>query len=249
MKKKRIIGVITIKDNIAVQSFNYKNYLPLGNPEKIAKNLNDWGVDEILINVIDSTKNLSKPNYKILEKIASSKISTPIIFGGGIQKLDHAIRIINSGADRILCDSLFVKNIDEIKNISHTLGSQAVILSLPIILKKEILRYDYLSKKINKLNSNFFELFDRNYISELLITDVENEGTLDGFNLNILKKIKFKDINTILFGGLYSIKKLKKIFKKKNVNAIAIGNALNYKENSIHLLKSSSLSKYFREDY
>ena len=106
-----------------------------------------------------------------------------------------------------------------------------------------------LSKKTNELNSNFFELFDRNYISELLITDVENEGTIDGFNLNILKKIKFKDINTILFGGLYSIKKLKKILKKKNVNAIAIGNALNYKENSIHLLKSSSLSKYFREDY
>ena len=100
-------------------------------------------------------------------------------------------------------------------------------------------------KKTNELNSNFFELFDRNYISELLITDVENEGTIDGFNLNILKKIKFKDINTILFGGLYSIKKLKKILKKKNVNAIAIGNALNYKENSIHLLKSSSLSKYF----
>ena len=54
--KKRLIGVITIKDDLAVQSFGFKNYLPLGKPEILVKNLDIWGADEILINDISRTK-------------------------------------------------------------------------------------------------------------------------------------------------------------------------------------------------
>ena len=56
MIKKRLIGVVTVKDGMAVQSFGYKKYLPLGNPKILIKNLNRWGADEILINVIDDPK-------------------------------------------------------------------------------------------------------------------------------------------------------------------------------------------------
>ena len=34
----------------------HMKYLPLGKPEIIIKNLDRWGVDEILINVIDRSK-------------------------------------------------------------------------------------------------------------------------------------------------------------------------------------------------
>ena len=56
MIKKRIIGTVVVKNGIAVQSFSYGKYLPLGKPEIIIKNLDRWGVDEILINVIDRSK-------------------------------------------------------------------------------------------------------------------------------------------------------------------------------------------------
>ena len=39
MIRKRLVGVITVKDSLAVQSFGYKNYLPLGNPEILVENL------------------------------------------------------------------------------------------------------------------------------------------------------------------------------------------------------------------
>ena len=42
--KKRLIGIITVKDNIAVQSFGYRKYLPLEKPEILAKNLDIWGI-------------------------------------------------------------------------------------------------------------------------------------------------------------------------------------------------------------
>ena len=53
--KKRIIGVITVKDRLAVQSFGYKKYLPLGNQVVLQKILID--VDEILVQSIDRSAN------------------------------------------------------------------------------------------------------------------------------------------------------------------------------------------------
>ena len=54
MLKKRLIGVITVKDNKAVQSISYKNYLPIGSPKLVAENLDRWGADEIICLSIDT---------------------------------------------------------------------------------------------------------------------------------------------------------------------------------------------------
>ena len=49
MLNKRLIGIVTVRQGWAVQSFCYNRYLPLGRPEFIVENLDRWGADEILI--------------------------------------------------------------------------------------------------------------------------------------------------------------------------------------------------------
>ena len=59
MLRKRLIAVVTVLDGLAVQSFGYQRYLPLGKPECLVENLDRWGVDEIFVQVIDrSARNL-----------------------------------------------------------------------------------------------------------------------------------------------------------------------------------------------
>jgi cyclase len=67
MLKKRIVGVIPIRNGIAVQSFRYNSYLPLGDPLIIAENLDRWGIDEILLHNIDRTKKKLGPDIILLE--------------------------------------------------------------------------------------------------------------------------------------------------------------------------------------
>ena len=70
--KTRLSGFVTIKDDWAVQSFGFKNYLPIGKPEIVVENLSRWGVDEIFVNCIDSSKKSNGPNVNILKKIYKS---------------------------------------------------------------------------------------------------------------------------------------------------------------------------------
>jgi cyclase len=122
MKKKRLSALIVVKNNIAVQSFNYNSYLPIGRPDVLIENYDRWGVDEIIVLVIDRTKNNLGPDFKLLEKISKLKIMTPLIYGGGIRNSDDAKLIIKNGADRIIVESAFLKEGDEIKNISKVIG-------------------------------------------------------------------------------------------------------------------------------
>lgn len=241
MKKKRIIGVITVKDDWAVQSFRYKKFLPLGKPEILAKNLDDWGADEILINDIDRTKKFKGPNFKLLEKISDLKLSTPIIYSGGIKNVDDAVNVIKHGSDRIMFETLFFQNPQVIYKISNKIGSQGLILSLPVLrVKNKIFRYCYLNKKKFKISEEVLKFFQKKIISECLITDVENEGSVNNFNVKILKNVNPR-MQIIVFGGVGSDAKIKSCFKNSNVCAVAIGNSLNYMENCIDKLKKNNL--------
>ena len=122
--KKRLSAVITIKDKIAVQSFSYKKYLPIGKPEILVENFDRWGVDEIIIQVIDQ-KNVG-PDLELLDKISRKPIATPIIYSGGISSAEHAKSAIRYGADRIVLGSLFFENYREIIKISNVIGAQEI---------------------------------------------------------------------------------------------------------------------------
>ena len=68
-----------------------------------------------MLNVIDRSKRKLAPDFRLLELVKRQKISTPIIYGGGINSLDNAKKVINDGADRIIIESLLINNFDEVK--------------------------------------------------------------------------------------------------------------------------------------
>ena len=101
MLKKRLIGVVTVKNGWAVQSFGYRKYLPLGKPECLVENFDRWGADEILVQVIDRSLTERGPDFELLEKLGRLGLGTPLIYGGGIRNVEEGMKVIQSGADRL----------------------------------------------------------------------------------------------------------------------------------------------------
>ena len=147
MIKNRLIGVVTVLDDWAVQSIGYRKYLPLGNPKVIVKNLDNWGADEIFILSINRSKKNLGPDLPLIRSVTNSSISTPLIYGGGINSLKQAEDCIKSGCERISVDYLLHNNPKAIRNISATLGCQSIIASIPLFIDKgNLFWYDYHQK-------------------------------------------------------------------------------------------------------
>lgn len=231
MLKKRIIGVINIKNDIAVQSIGYKEYLPLGDPIYLVENLDNWQVDEIIINCIDRSKKKIGPNYDLLLKLSKLKISTPITYGGGISSLNEAEKVISLGAERLCFDYLLNNNPSEICKISKKIGSQAIIGVLTLCVKnKKLLKYNYLNHQLESFDNWQKYLRDLKFISEILIVDYLNEGKKNSFDMNILNFIKNPNKKFLLFGGISNKFQCNLLLKHDLVSGICIGNFLNHYE-------------------
>lgn len=240
MLKKRLIGVITVKNDIAVQSFGYSKYLPLGRPEIIAENLDRWGADEILLQCIDRTSKDEGPDYKTVEKIVRLGLGTPLIYAGGIRNEIDGINLIKLGAERICIDALLSRSPNSIYNLSLKLGAQALIASIPMYFNDEGLKhYNYINKEGSVFSPKILKLMEDRAISEALIIDCYGEGNRSSFNPKLIESFPFKEIPLIAFGGLSDSDQLSYLLNNSQVVAVAIGNFLNYRENAIFQYKQS----------
>lgn len=253
MIKKRLTGIVTIRNGLVVQSFGYNQYLPIGKPKVVIENLDRWGCDEIFIQVIDRSINNLGPDIELLKSIASSTILTPIIYAGGIQNEAQATEVIRAGAERICLDALLNKNLVEVKKIAKRIGGQSVVGCLPvgIDINGTAYWYNYQTKEKCLIGEHLLSLVEDNLISEILLTDWKNEGYNEGFDFRVLNIIKKYNLNVplILFGGLSSEKILKKALDIPMVVSVAVGNRLNYSEHSIQTLKKQLSSRHLRPAY
>lgn len=231
MIKKRIIASILINNGHAVQSFGYEKYLPLGDPKILVENLARWKVDEIAIIDISCSRTQSNIDYDLISNISNISCGTPIIYGGGITSSKDASSVIQSGADRIVIENAFVKNKLTPEEVADEIGSQAIIMSLPtIITEKKIYYYDYIDKKQIDL-STLEDLINNPFISELLVTDLVNEGSIfNNFNKEIIKNSIFENLDIICNGGINNSEICNNLLIDNNVKAIMIGNKLNHSE-------------------
>ena len=234
--KKRIIGCICLKKDIAVQSIGFKKYLPIGNPLTIAKNLQNWNVDEILIMNISP---INKINYEFVEKL-TSEINIPIQYSGSITSLSDAKKLISMGIDKVVLRSILdIKQIDKIKLIQSHLGKQSLVGSLPIgEIDKKFYLYDCKNRIPSKINQKLIEHTQTlsELFSEMIIIDFINDGKKK-YNEKLLNIFNF-NCNIIPFGGLINKYQIKKLLSRNNIHAIGIGNSLSFKENSVTFIKN-----------
>lgn len=238
MLKKRIVGVITIKNGWAVQSFGYGRYLPLGRPETIATNLDRWGVDEVLVQCIDRYE--TGPDFALLESLCSQGLSTPLVYSGGILTTAHAVSAIQSGADRVCVDSLLHEAPSRVMDISAHLGAQGVIACLPLSIGEHgVMWLDHRMRINRPLDPVVMAALREGAVSEALVIDWKSEGILNSFDGRLLLIEELAGIPIIAFGGLSKVDTMRSALSTPNVTAIAQGNFLNYREHAVQALRNT----------
>jgi cyclase len=248
---KRLIASIFVKDGIVVKSHGYKFWRPAGHLATALLNLDRWAVDEIIVVDISRQGKISK---ETLKEISKAKISTPLVYGGGIRSLNDVHDLLNAGCDRIMLESLLYGNDGTLQDICNTVGKQALIASLPLSARDGIIRgnftsndhllrdSDSLSHPLDKLWNHYRTL----PVSEILITDADNEGNYGYFSSAISSAVLARctdpeDKDLIWFGGLGANLPDKLLTHTKTVGVV-YGNA-NF-EHELQMLKIRKLLRH-----
>ncbi len=247
MLKKRLVGVVVVKNGWAVQSFGYRRYLPLGKPECLVENLDRWGADEILVQVIDRSMTGTGPDFELLGRLARLGLGTPLIYGGGIGTVEEGVQVIQSGADRLTLDAVLHDNLTVVRGLSEQLGAQAVIAAMPMSMGSQGPEwFDYRSKTRTAVGEALADVIEAGVVSEVLLTDWHHEGSAVGFVSALADQFPCKRAPLIVFGGISTAEQMKGLVACSNVTAIAVGNFLNYREHAIQQFKEQMASAALR---
>ena len=174
----------------------------------------------------------------MIKRIGDLGLSTPLIYGGGIRHVEDALQIVRLGADRISVDSMLLKSPQEVEKISRELGTQVLIVNMPVRVKDNALYWlNYHSKLEVPLSVELINGLPLNWASELMLTDWAHEGIVGGFDQRIVELISLRKKPLIVFGGLSDATQLSALLSKSDVVAAGIGNFLSYKEHALQKIK------------
>jgi cyclase len=230
---QRLIGVVTVRNGWAVQSFNYKKYLPIGEPATLVRTLGRWGVDEILLNCIDLSAQSLGPDFELLETIAQAFVGVPLTYGGGIRDEHDANRAISAGADRIAIDSILRDEPETAASLAARIGFQAVVAVFPTTAPPKGLRpslLDYRTGLSSDLFQEIFKLGSPFPFAEALVVDVDREGSCLGFQQTLLRPFQEAQIPTLALGGISTISQVANTLKEPGVQGVCIENSLFYRD-------------------
>ena len=104
MLRSRIIPVLLIKGSSLVKTVKFKKYAYIGDPCNTVRIFNELEVDEISILDIDASVKKKDPQYDLIEEIASEAFM-PLSYGGGVDSLEKAKKILQLGIEKIILNS------------------------------------------------------------------------------------------------------------------------------------------------
>ncbi len=240
MLAKRIIPCLDIKNGQTVKGINFENITDVGDPVELGALYAQMGADELVFLDITATNEKRKTLSELVTRIAKH-INIPFTVGGGISSVEDVSVLLACGADKISVNTSAVRNPQLISDLASQFGSQCVVLAIDTKF----------------MNGEWFVFLNGGRIptdirtiewakqavalgaGEILLTSMNNDGTKDGFALDITRAVsEAVNVPVIASGGAGTMEHFVDVFGEGKADAALAASIFHYKEIGIPELKS-----------
>jgi len=242
-----IIPAIDLKDNKCVRLSKGKDNSSIifnDDPVKQAIFFEKIGCKKI--HIVDLDAAFSRPDINIssIKKIRNS-ISIPIQLGGGIRSEVLADKYFDIGINNLIIGSMAVEKPHIVKSLSLKYKNM-IYISLDIS-KNNVMVKGWKEKSKLKID-DLLNLYKESKIKGYIVTDIENDGMLNGLNIDFISEFSNKielihklSKKFIIAGGLTNyddLINLKKLYLK---NAEGIISGKSFYSGNIDLIKAQNI--------
>jgi cyclase len=187
MPLARLIPCLDVAHARVVKGVNFVGLRDVGDPVELAKFYSDGGADELVFLDIAATPEDSATMTSVVADVADV-LEIPFTVGGGIRSVEDAIRIIESGADRVSLNSAALADPGLISAIARRYGSQAVVVAIDAgagVVHTHGGRVATTTRTIPWA----VEAASRG-AGEILLTSIAHDGRREGFDLELTAAVR-----------------------------------------------------------
>jgi cyclase len=225
MFQARVIPCLLLRGNGLVKTKKYKDAVYIGDPVNAVRIFSDKEADEIVILDIDASRLGQEPNYELIAEMAGEAFM-PVAYGGGIRSLEQIRRLIRSGVEKVVINSLATESTDLIREAVDVFGSQAIVGGVDV-RRKMFGGFSVVAKSATvttglNLQAHIQSLVQAG-VGELFINDVDRDGTMAGYDLDLVRVVAKAPVSVVVCGGAGTMQHLSEAVHEGGASAVAAG--------------------------
>jgi cyclase len=191
---KRIIPCLDVKDGRVVKGINFKNLRDAGDPVEAAARYDAQGADEITYLDIAATQENRGTLVDLVTRTAA-RVFAPLTVGGGVRSEQDFVTLLHAGADKVSVNSSAVKDPGLVDRLSRLAGAQALVVAVDVKRRAGTVPQEWEvfvaggTRPTGREGVAWVrEVADRG-CGEILLTSMDRDGTLAGYDLELLEKV------------------------------------------------------------
>ncbi|EMH80733.1 imidazole glycerol phosphate synthase subunit hisF [alpha proteobacterium HIMB114] len=240
MLKNRIIPCLDVKDGRVVKGINFVDLIDAGDPVEQASVYNKNGADEICF--LDITASSDKRDILLdTVKKTAECCFVPLTVGGGVRSIQDIRKLLLAGADKVSINTAAIKNPELIKESSNKFGSQCIVVAIDAkkTAENKWTVFTHGGREATELDAlEFAKLAEKNGAGEILLTSMDRDGTKNGYDIELTKKIsRSLNIPVIASGGVGNLQHLKDGILDGGASAVLAASIFHFGEYSIQEAK------------
>lgn len=232
MLKIRVIPTLLYKSVGLVKGVSFNSWRRVDTVLPAIKVYNIREVDELILLDINATKEEIEPDYASIEEF-SKECFVPFCVGGGIKNIEQVRKLLRSGADKVAINTAAYYNLDLIKEAAAVFGSQCIVSSIDA----KLVHGEYYCFSNNGTEDSGVLLIDwvkkveAAGAGEILITSIENDGTMQGYDIDMIKLVSDNvKIPVIASGGAGGYEDMYKAITIGHASAVAAASIYHFTE-------------------
>ncbi|NRY62328.1 1-(5-phosphoribosyl)-5-[(5-phosphoribosylamino)methylideneamino]imidazole-4-carboxamide isomerase [Clostridium beijerinckii] len=173
-----------------------------------AKSFQDIGAEYIHLVDLDGAKNGSNQNHELVIKIAK-ELNIPVELGGGIRSFETIKYLLDNGVARVILGTIAMEDEELLKKAISIYGSK-IAVGIDCKDGKVYGRGWLAASELDYIE--FAEKMENIGVKNIIVTDISKDGTLEGPNVEMLKKLKETvSIDITASGGIKDIENIKEL--------------------------------------
>jgi cyclase len=196
MPAKRIIPCLDVKNGRVVKGVKFQNLRDAGDPVEAAARYDEQGADEVTYLDIAATLENRGTLIDLVSRTAA-RVFAPLTVGGGVRSEEDFVALLHAGADKVSVNSSAVKDPSLVDRLSAIAGAQALVVAVDVKRRPRVEGRPqewevYVaggSKPTGVEGVAWAVEVARRGAGELLLTSMDRDGTLAGYDLELLEKV------------------------------------------------------------
>lgn len=225
MLATRVIPVILCRGRTLVKGKQFNAWRSVGVAAQAVRIQQSRGVDELCLLDIGATPEGRGPDLSLVEEL-SEVCFMPLAVGGGVKSVEDVRALLAAGADKVVIGTAACES-NLVRKAADVVGCQAIIVSIDVKERAvwkccgKVKMWDNPDGVLRPVQ------WAREMVSlgagEILLTAIDREGTLDGYDLDLIREVSAAvDIPVIANGGCGTYEHMRQAIEA-GASAVAAG--------------------------